>query len=189
MIKKLKHDKMFRKALENPIVAYEFFNAHLPKEIKDLIYFPSLEMKNTTFVEASLKDSISDVLFSCKFDKQDGYLYLLAEHQSKPDHFMAFRLFKYMINICDRYLIENPKSKTLPLIYPIVFYNGQEQYNVSKNLWDLFSNNKLAKDIWGNNYQLINVHEIPDEEFKQRAWSGILEFFLKHIHDVVRQVY
>ncbi|CEO17517.1 hypothetical protein RMONA_05825 [Rickettsia monacensis] len=29
----------------------------------------------------------------------------------------------------------------------------------------------------------MNVHEIPDEEFKQRIWSGILEFFLKHIHE------
>lgn len=47
--KKAKHDKIFRKALENPLVAHEFFNAHLPKEIKGLIDFPSLVMENTTF--------------------------------------------------------------------------------------------------------------------------------------------
>ncbi len=48
---------------------------------------------------------------------------------------------------------------------------------------DLFANNKLAKELWISDYQLVNVHEIPDEEFKQRIWSGILEFFLKHIHE------
>lgn len=181
--KKAKHDKIFRKALENPLVAHELFNAHLPPNIKSLIDFPSLAMENTTFVESSLKDSISDVLFSCKFDKQDGYLFLLVEHQSKADHFMAFRLFKYMINICERYLIQNPQAKTLPLIYPMIFFNGQEKYNVARNLWDLFANNKLARELWINDYQLVNVHEIPDEEFKQRIWSGILEFFLKHIHE------
>jgi len=29
----------------------------------------------------------------------------------------------------------------------------------------------------------VNVHDIPDEDFKKRVWSGILEFFLKHIHE------
>ncbi len=106
MAGRLKHDQIFRKAMENPLVAHESFDAHLPKHIKDLVDFTSLEMDNTTFVEPNLRDTISDVLFYTKFGKQDGYLYLLVEHQSSPDHFMAFRLFKYMMNICDRYLTQ-----------------------------------------------------------------------------------
>lgn len=30
--KKAKHDKIFRKALENPLVANEFFNAHFARK-------------------------------------------------------------------------------------------------------------------------------------------------------------
>ncbi len=88
--KKAKHDKIFRKALENPLVAHEFFNAHLPPNIKSLIDFPSLAMENTTFVESSLKDSISDVLFSCKFDKQDGYLIFACRTSIKSRSFYGF---------------------------------------------------------------------------------------------------
>ncbi|CAK6589039.1 MAG: Transposase, partial (plasmid) [Rickettsia helvetica] len=31
--------------------------------------------------------------------------------------------------------------------------------------------------------QVINVHDIPDEELKKKAWAGILQFFMKHIHE------
>ncbi len=37
MAERLKHDQIFRKAMENPLVAHEFFDAHLPKHIKDLV--------------------------------------------------------------------------------------------------------------------------------------------------------
>ncbi len=41
----------------------------------------------------------------------------------------------------------------------------------------------LARGFWTNDCQLINVHDIPDEELKEKVWSGILLFFLKHIHE------
>ncbi|MDD9335759.1 MAG: Rpn family recombination-promoting nuclease/putative transposase [Rickettsiaceae bacterium] len=181
--KRSKHDQIFRKAMENPLVAHEFLNAHLPKHIKALIDFPSLKFENTSFVEQNLRDSISDVLFSAKFDGKDGYLFLLVEHQSSADHFMAFRLLRYMLNICDRYLTLNPKAKSLPLIYPLIFFNGAGDYNASRNLWELFEDNLLAKEIWTNDYQIVNVNDIPDEQLKQRVWSGIFEFFAKHIRE------
>ncbi|BFD46787.1 MAG: Rpn family recombination-promoting nuclease/putative transposase [Rickettsia endosymbiont of Sergentomyia squamirostris] len=181
--KRSKHDQIFRKAMENPLVAHEFLNAHLPKHIKALIDFPSLKFENTSFVELNLRDSISDVLFSAKFDGKDGYLFLLVEHQSSADHFMTFRLLRYMLNICDRYLTLNPKAKSLPLIYPVIFFNGAGDYNAPRNLWELFEDNLLAKEIWTNDYQIVNVNDIPDEQLKQRVWSGIFEFFAKHIRE------
>ncbi|MFU7501450.1 MAG: transposase, partial [Candidatus Tisiphia sp.] len=32
-------------------------------------------------------------------------------------------------------------------------------------------------------HQVINVHDIPDEELKKKAWIGVLQFFMKHIHE------
>jgi predicted transposase/invertase (TIGR01784 family) len=151
-------------------------------------------MEKESFIEDNLKASISDVLFLCDIKADDDsadkaatpstktYVYLLLEHQSKPDRFMAFRILRYMMNIIARHMEQNPRDKTLPLVYPVVFYNGTQKYNAPLNIWELFKDSKLAKDIWTNDYKLINVQEIPDEEFKTRIWSGILEFFLKNIH-------
>ncbi|WP_250311324.1 Rpn family recombination-promoting nuclease/putative transposase [Rickettsia endosymbiont of Oedothorax gibbosus] len=180
---KPKHDKIFRKSMENPIVAQEFLATHLPKDVLALINSTSLKLEKDSFIEPDLSETISDVLFSVKFNDQDGYIFLLFEHQSTVDKMMAFRLFKYMINICDLYLTTNPKAKSLPLIYPLIIYNGKKKYNASLNIWNLFSHPDLARGFWINDCQLINVHDIPDEELKEKVWSGILLFFLKHIHE------
>ncbi len=39
------------------------------------------------------------------------------------------------------------------------------------------------QDIWTKNHQLINVHDIPDEELKKKTWAGVLQFFMKHLHE------
>lgn len=183
MTERLKHDQIFRKSMENPLVSHEFLATHLPKDILALMDIATVRLENTSFVELDLTDKYSDVIFSAKFNNADGYIYLLLEHQSTADHFMAFRLLKYMANICDRYLTENPEEKHLPLIYPLIYFNGIQKYNVSRNLWDLFKSSELAREFWTKDYQLVNVHEIPDEELKKRTWSGILDFFMKHIHE------
>ncbi|MCC8371902.1 MAG: Rpn family recombination-promoting nuclease/putative transposase [Rickettsia endosymbiont of Pseudomimeciton antennatum] len=180
---KPKHDKIFRKSMENPIVAKEFLATHLPKDVLALIDSTTLKLEKDSFIEPDLSETISDVLFSVKFNDTDGYIFLLLEHQSTVDQLMVFRLFKYMINICDRYLTTNPKAKRLPLIYPLVLYNGKKKYNASLNIWELFTYPDLARCFWTNDCQLVNVHDIPDEELKKKVWSGILLFFLKHIHE------
>lgn len=182
MSKNLKHDEIIRSAFENPIVAKEFFQMHLPPHIQSLVSFKTLKMEKDSFVDKTLKKSILDILFSVKFNSEDGYLFLLLEHQSKPDYYMAFRLFKYMLKIAE-YHMKTTKSKKFPFIYPLVFYNGIQKYNAPLNLWELFENSELVKATWTNDYQLINVHDISDKELKKNAWSGILQFFMKHIHE------
>ena len=182
-MRKPKHDQLFRKSLENPLVANELLQAHLPKEVFEMIDIKTLKLEKQSFIEQNLTASIADVLFAVKFNDRAGFIYLLLEHQSSPDHFMAFRLHRYMLNICDQYKTKYPKIKSLPLIYPLVIYNGTKNYNVSRNLWELFDDPSLAKKFWTEDYKIVNVHDIPDEEFKSRIWSGLLEFFLKHRHE------
>ncbi len=52
------------------------------------------------------------------------FLYLLFEHQSKPDRWMRFRLLKYMCRIWEESFKQNPEQTELPLILPVVFYQG-----------------------------------------------------------------
>nr|WP_250636006.1 Rpn family recombination-promoting nuclease/putative transposase [Rickettsia conorii] len=96
---------------------------------------------------------------------------------------MAFRLFKYMMDIITRHLTLHTNCKHLPFVYPLVFYNGTKKYNAPRNFCGLFKNKRLVQDIWTKNHQLINVHDIPDEELKKKTWAGVLQFFMKHIHE------
>jgi predicted transposase YdaD len=178
-----RHDKFFRAALENLTVARELLETHLPPGIKELVQFDSLKPEPDSFISKSLSKSICDVLFSAKIHGGTECLFLLIEAQSKPDKWMALRLMKYMLSICSRYLKHHKGAARLPLVYPIVIYNGQQNYDVTKNFWDLFILPKLVKKIWTEDHLVINVHKIPDEELLQRIWGGSLQWMLKHIFD------
>ncbi|WP_232279062.1 Rpn family recombination-promoting nuclease/putative transposase [Rickettsia akari] len=97
-------------------------------------------MENDSFIELSFKESITDILFSVKINNSESYLYLLLEHQSGYDHLMAFRLFKYMLNIAELHSNFYPNSKKFPFIYPLVFFNDNHKYTAHLNLWDLMRN-------------------------------------------------
>ncbi|HJD56094.1 MAG TPA: Rpn family recombination-promoting nuclease/putative transposase, partial [Rickettsia endosymbiont of Pyrocoelia pectoralis] len=76
----IKHDKFFRNALKNSLIAREFFEEYLPPQIKALFSPTTLKMEKDSFIEPDLKKSIVDILFSAKFNGEDGYLFLLLEH-------------------------------------------------------------------------------------------------------------
>ncbi|MCZ6924696.1 MAG: Rpn family recombination-promoting nuclease/putative transposase, partial [Rickettsia endosymbiont of Ixodes persulcatus] len=58
-------------------------------------------------------------------------LFLLLEHQSKPDHYMAFRLFKYMLNIAEYYM-KITKNKPLDEIVEFTGFTKKEIEELQK---------------------------------------------------------
>jgi predicted transposase YdaD len=51
---KPKHDKIFHKSMENPIVAKEFLATHLPKDVLTLIDSTTLKLEKDSFIEPDL---------------------------------------------------------------------------------------------------------------------------------------
>ena len=45
--------------------------------------------------------------------------------------------------------------------------------------FELFVEPNLAKKILTNDFQLVDIHRIPDEEFDKHFWSGIFESCIK----------
>jgi predicted transposase/invertase (TIGR01784 family) len=186
--KLINHDSFLKKALENPMIAQSFFNQHLPEEVKRAVDLQSLKLEKESFIEDNLKKKISDILFSIDFKGAKGYFYILLEHQSTVDHFMTQRLFNYMNGIWQRHRLDNPKSKQLPLIYPIIFYNGSKKYTAPRSFFDLFHDKEMARKFLNDPVNVINVNEVSDSEFKEYPEAGIIEFFMKkhHERDVLR---
>ncbi|AIF81042.1 transposase [endosymbiont of Acanthamoeba sp. UWC8] len=140
-----------------------------------------MKPESENFLDNSLGKGMVDILFSVNFGEEKGYFYLLVEHQSKPDYWMPFRLYKYMLHICDKHLKKNPKAKHLPFVYPMIFYAGLEKYTAPLDLWSLFDDPSLAKQIYNDPFQLIEVQKIEDDELRKRVWSGVMEYVMKRI--------
>ena len=166
--------------MSNVRVAKEFFAHHLPQKIKAEIDFDSLHFHKETFIDDDLKFSAADVIYSAQIGHNKGYLYLLVEHQSTVDKWIAFRLWRYLMRLLEHYHHQYP-DQALPLVYPLIFYNGQTPYHASTDFFELFAHQaELAREIWGGSFQLVDIQKIPDQEMREYLWAGVVGFVLKH---------
>jgi predicted transposase/invertase (TIGR01784 family) len=179
------HDTFFKTSLSNLKVARSFFEGHLPSSIQQYLDFNSLELQPGNYIDQVLKNTASDILYKVQYAKHAGsvYLYILAEHQSRVDTYMSFRLLDYMVSIWADHR-KNYKTKKLPLIIPLVFYNGLQKYNGPKDMRELIeAPQHLIELFLFKPFHLIDTHDISDEELCERHWSGLMEYLMKHVYE------
>jgi predicted transposase/invertase (TIGR01784 family) len=174
------HDGLIKKVMENPIAARELLEEYLPKSFKTRIDLSTVKIEKESFVEQNLKKQLSDIVLSVKTkNNQKAFVYCLIEAQVTPDYWIAFRLFKYILLLCERHIKNKDK---LPLICPLVFYHGSKKYDAPLNLWDLFDHPTEAKSLLGNNYQLVDLQAMSDDEINYNKHLSIILYMIKHAH-------
>ena len=128
----------------------------------------------------SLRPFYSDVLYSLKTVCGRGYVHILIEHQSSPDKLMAFRLMRYAVAAMHRHL--EAGHKTLPLVIPILFYQGRRSpYPWSLNWLEAFSNPEIARQLYTTPFPLVDITVLPDDEIMQHRSMAALTLIQKHI--------
>lgn len=68
-----------------------------------------------------------------------AWLFLLLEHQSKPNRWMPFRLLKYCCRIWDRDRRTHRRERELRPIVPMVFYQGRRRWRHATEFSELFA--------------------------------------------------
>ncbi|WP_334472517.1 Rpn family recombination-promoting nuclease/putative transposase [Arsenophonus sp. PmNCSU2021_1] len=73
-------------------------------------------------------------------------------------------------------------NKKLPLVFPILFYCGEQSPHPYSTHWlDCFENRKLAESIYTNPFKLADVTTLDDGEIMQHKRMALLELLQKHI--------
>ncbi|CAI1637994.1 Putative transposase, YhgA-like [Serratia fonticola] len=174
------HDAIFKQFLTDPETARDFLEMHLPPDLLQSCDLNTLKLEPGSFIERDLRAYYSDVLYSLKTGKDDGYVYALIEHQSSPDKHMAFRLVRYAIAAMQRHL--QAGHDRLPLVIPMLFYHGQiTPYPYSMSWLEEFSDPELARQLYAGHFPLVDVTVIPDDEIMQHRRMAILELLQKHV--------
>ena len=179
------HDKSFRQSLKNIEVAREFLKIYVPKDILVKIDIELIKFVDTSHIDFKLKEHLSDIVYeTIMLDGTKGVICFLIEHQTNPLIFMPLKLLHYQIVIMENYLLLNPKATHLPIVFPIVFYNGtRKPYPFSLNILDLFHDKKLGLRTLIEPAHLIDISQISDEDLKKHQIIGLLEWSQKHIRD------
>ena len=169
------HDKIVKASFENPVLCREFVERMLPEEVKAVVDLNHIHRENVNFLGTELEETACDILFRTTFSGRPGYLYLAVEHQSTPDRTMPLRLWKYVIQIWEAHARQYPDDRTLPLVYPCVFYSGEQTYNHPLDLIELFSTSDrdLARKILYQPFPFIDAkRDAFDPE--QHPWFSLL---------------
>jgi len=183
------HDTFVKEILSRKENARDFFSHYLPEHILSLVNLDSLEIAKDSFIEKELNEYFSDLLYQLKLSDiqkgaQTGYLYVLFEHKSSPERWVAFHLLRYQVKIWELFLKQNKRARRLPIIVPLVLYHGTRHWRVGKKFSDLIEGpgEDLKAYIPDFSYLLYDFSPYGNDQIEGTAILRVLLLLLKYIH-------
>jgi len=95
-------------------------------------------------------------------------LYVLLEHQSSVDRWMALRMLRYVVRQVERWRQEHPESQVLPLIIPLVMYHGPD-------------------GAWTAPRRVEELFDLPEGAAKQEQWRALVPRFEYLLDDLTAE--
>ena len=162
------HDKLFRAAFSNPDTAAAFLKAYLDPELVALVDWGSLQIEPGSFIDAQMKATEADLLFTAKVHGEETHFYFLCEHQSSEDRLMPLRVLAYMVRIWTEEAGGGQCAGRLTPIIPVVVAQDNRVWKTSNSFHDLF---QLPPEKWEEvrrflpdfNFRLLQLVELPFE--------------------------
>ncbi len=183
------HDKLVKKLLSNPAAAKDILSLYLPQNVCELIDLNNLVLQRDSFIDDEHRAFAVDLLYKTTFKGEEGYIWLLLEHQRKDDPWLPVRIFKYMATIWD-HIRRTSKVHKIPLVYPLIIYNGDRPYSHSLTFKDMIepeASKELFDTFFKTPFCLIDLAVIEDKTLKRQLQdhvSGVaLLMTLKHVFD------
>ena len=141
------NDKLFKKIFGNRKNTRDFLKKVLPLEIKECLDFSTIKIDPTNYISDEFKESYSDLVVKAKLKSSQGNkiptdIYFILEHKTTGKVKIFMQILKYMVLVWEQDLNEN---RPLRPIIPVVFYHGQEKWQVPFSFADQFRVDKEIK--------------------------------------------
>ena len=144
------------------------------------------------------KDKEADVVYRAQLKDQEVIFYVLMELQSTVDYLIPYRLLLYMTEIW-RDIFKNVsekevkrKSFRLPVIVPMVLYNGDAKWSVPIEFKDTLGSADLFEDnVLNFKYILFDVQKYEEKELLELSnlvGSVFLVDKSSELEDIIEQL-
>ncbi|MCP4216857.1 MAG: Rpn family recombination-promoting nuclease/putative transposase [bacterium] len=176
------HEKVVRAFLSDNENAQSFFEGILPEKIKNKLDFSTLRICKDSFVDEKLSNYFSDILYEINLEGKKAFIYILVEHKSTQEIFIALQLLKYMLSIWELHLKQHSKVKKLPMIVPLVVYHGESKWNQGKEFKSIFeAPEEMERFIPDFNYNVYDISQEEDGDIIGNVHMKLLFTTLKYI--------
>lgn len=168
------HDSLFRQAFAHPARAAGVLRAALPAEVATRIDWDGLQPAPASFVDQVLQQSHVDLVFHARFHGDgDALLWLMLEHQSTVERWMALRVVEGEGRMWQHWRVLHPEHERLPAIVPVVVYHGARSWNAPTCLAGLLRlpadmPAELARHVIASCFVLDDLTGITDETLRAR---------------------
>ncbi|MDO9535978.1 MAG: Rpn family recombination-promoting nuclease/putative transposase [Bacillota bacterium] len=131
----------------------------------------SLVRVDKSFILQDFKNKEADLVYRARLKDKEVIFYVLMELQSTVDFLIPYRLLLYMTEVWQDIFKNIPQKEAerkdfrLPVIVPIVLYNGPAKWTVPLNFKETLDGYTLfAEHVLDFRYILINVQAYDEEE-------------------------
>ena len=170
------NDKLFRSTFSELENAVAFFQNYLAADLVSSLDWRTLRQQPSGFIDVELVGYESDLLFSVSSESGEAFIYILFEHQSREDPWMALRLLSYMVKIWEKQRASVVASKQKPFlspIIPVVLAQSGEVWRTEPRLSALFRHGASPLYTPDFTYELIQLVSLGYEEMRGSA-AGVL---------------
>jgi predicted transposase/invertase (TIGR01784 family) len=177
------HDRFFRESFGRPEIARNYLQEYLPPDLLSLLELDQLTLEDGSFIDESLREHQSDLLYRVQLqdDGRDLYLYFLFEHKSFPDSMVALQLLRYMVRFWEERL---KKKQPLVPIIPLVVYHGEKSWTIPTDFFSLLDAPESIRAYSPDfHYQLNDFSHISDEEIRGEIWLRVCLSVMRAIYN------
>ncbi len=177
------HDAFFKSLLGRRALIIEFLRYYLPQEVTADFDLRTLEVVKDSFISEELRRYFSDLIFRVKLKSgEDVYVYILLEHKSAPEKWVALQLLGYKVKLWER--AKEAGVEQLPLVIPVVVYHGRQRWNVGKSFRSLVAGSE--REEWRRyvpdfEYYLVDLSLYSDDEIKGSVGLRVGLMLMKYI--------
>ena len=150
------------------------FGTFLPAKLLRRMDLSTIELQPDHFIDPRLGWRATDLLFRIRIDGRNAFLYIVLEHQSTVDRWMAWRQMRSVVLIWDKG--DDPKRTKLPFILPIVVSQASQRWSAPtdvKDLVDLPDVPELEGKVPSLSYLLLDLRAMSDGQILAFAGDGV----------------
>ncbi len=192
------HDSGYKYLLYSKKAFVQLIRSFVKTGWADQIDEASLVRIDKSFILQDFNDKEADVVYKAKLKDQEVIFYVLMELQSTVDYLIPYRLLLYMTEIW-RDIFKNvseneAKRKTfrLPVIVPMVLYNGDANWSVPIEFKDTLGSADLFEDnVLDFKYILFDVQRYEEKELLELSnlvGSVFLVDKSNELQDIIEQL-
>jgi hypothetical protein len=182
------HDNLFRDTFEHPEHARGELAHLLGADLGARVDWSTLELVPGSFVNEELRDSHSDLLFRVLVAGHTAYIYLLFEHQSRPEPLFVLRQLQYSVRFLTTWLEDHRAAVAasgkravvtrLPVVIPILLYHGPGRWPHATRFEDVLDVDLATRPLvldFVPKFRLLvdDLSTQSDEELRARAMSEL----------------